>query len=487
MISTMGKYQYGTLVRTPLRTSRVFIVAMMCSLAGLAAGVETDSSAPPPGWLTQPISLLDAVRIALERNGDILKSQQDLSASYGIAMQTRAILIPKVRGSASYEHNEAVEDTSRTSTGSGTNGLLNTPEDQWRGSIRIVQSVYEGGRMRSAFRSARLTKEQAYLEYQTVVANTVLDVRTAYYDVLLAQEQITVQAASVKLLEGELGKTKQRFDAGAVPRFNVLRAEVKIANARPRLIRAYNNYRTAKNQLATVLGYNLPAEVSEDIPLTLTTKFTIEPLDMALPSALARARERRPELGALRAEVALRKESVVIAKAGSKPSLGIFAGYNSHSSEFREGFYDDVSGPLAGVAMTWDIFDGRATQGRVVEARARQAKASINLEDQMRRIEQEVRTAYSKFIEAREVIESQKRVVEQAEEAVRLADSRYEAGSGTQLDVLDAETSLTEARSTAVEAARDYQVSRARLERAIGLDVTQEVNPTRQDREIKQP
>jgi len=176
----------------------------------------------------------------------------------------------------------------------------------------------------------------------------------------------------------------------------------------------------------------------------------------------------------------LRKERVIVAQAGNKPSLGIFAGYNSHSTEFQERpgftFFDDVSGPFAGVQMTWDIFDGQQTRGRIMEARAREAKASVILQDQTRRIEQEVRTAYSKFIEAREVIDSQKKVVEQADEAVRLADVRYEAGTGTQLDVLGAQTALTDARATAIQAAHDYLVARARLERAIGYDVTQEAS-----------
>lgn len=438
-----------------------------------------------PGWLTQPISLLDAIRISLASNGDILKSQSDLEAAHGIAIQTRAILWPKVRGSADYEHNEAVEPPLKDPV----TGLhaFQTPEDQWRGSLRIVQSVYEGGRMRSALRAARLTKEQALMEYQTVVANTLLDVRTAYYDVVLAQQEILVRDASVKLLERELARSQQRLDAGAAPRFEVLRGEVKVANARPRLIHAQNDYRTAKNNLAVLLGYNVPAEVTEDIPLTLTTKLDAEPYDISLPGALARARERRPELGALRAEIGLRQESVIVAQSGSKPSLGVFAGYNSHSSEFQDRFFQDVSGPLAGVAMTWDIFDGWQTRGRVMEARARAAKASVNLEDQTRRVEQQVRTAYSSFVEARLVIESQKKVIERAEEAVRLADSRYDAGAGTQLDVLDAETSLTEARTTQIEAARNYLVARARLERAMGLDVSQEVNPPGRIQKSNQP
>ncbi|MCF7669888.1 MAG: TolC family protein, partial [Verrucomicrobia bacterium] len=99
--------------------------------------------------------------------------------------------------------------------------------------------------------------------------------------------------------------------------------------------------------------------------------------------------------------------------------------------------------------------------------------AKVSLDDIMRKIELEVRTAYSNFREAQEVLESQKKVQEQAEEALRLAKVRNEAGTGTQLDVLDAQTSLTQARTTQIQALRDYTVARAKLERAIGQTLVQ--------------
>src|SRR6185503_14895249 len=157
-------------------------------------------------------------------------------------------------------------------------------------------------------------------------------------------------------------------------------AEVKIANARPRLIKAKNTFRTAKNNLATLLGYNIPTNVWEDLPLNLTTKLDITPFDIALPSALAQARQRRSELNALRAELDLQKERIAAAKSGYKPSIGIFAGYGSHNTEVTDDFYRAVAGPTAGVSFTWDIFDGFLTRGKVVEARAREGKASVNLD-----------------------------------------------------------------------------------------------------------
>jgi outer membrane protein TolC len=261
-----------------------------------------------------------------------------------------------------------------------------------------------------------------------------------------------------------------------VPRFDVLRGEVEVANAQPRLIRARNAYRIAKNNLATDLGYSVPVTVWEDLPLTLTDKLTADPMTVDLPTALTQAMEWRPELGALRKEEELRKEAVVAARAETKPSLGIYAGYGAHNSRFSDRFTRDVAGPTAGVELSWNIWDGNLTRGRIMEAAARYKGIGADLDERSRRVALQVRTAYSSFLEAMQVLESQKKVQEQAEEALRLAVSRYDAGTSTQLDLLNAQTALTEARTTQVQALHGYAVARVRLQHAIGRDVSIETN-----------
>jgi len=319
-------------------------------------------------------------------------------------------------------------------------------------------------------RSAKLTREQALLQFQAVIADALLSVRTTYYDVLLARQQIDVQDASVALLQQELTDTRRRFDAGTVPQFNVLRAEVELANAQPRLIRARNGYRIAKNTLVHQLGYEVPTNIWDNIPIELADRLEPEPYEIDLPAALGQALSQRPELAALAKAERLRKEDIASAKAGARPSVQLFGGYGSRSSQFSDDLSRDVTGWHAGAQLNWDIFDGWLTKGRVQQARALHGRAETELEDATRQIELEVRTAYSTFIEAREVLESQRKVQEQAEESLRLANSRAEAGAATQLDVLNAQTALTEARTTQIQAIRDYLVARARLLRAMGAD-----------------
>jgi outer membrane protein TolC len=302
-----------------------------------------------------------------------------------------------------------------------------------------------------------------------VVADAVLLAEIAYFDVLLSQQQITVEDASVELLNRELTETTRRYDAGTVPRFNVLRAEVELANEQPKLIRARNAYRIAKNNLANVLGFNIPKEALEDIPLSLSDKLQAEPLEVELPNAIKTALQRRTELGSLQKDVELRAEDVVNAKSGYLPSLEAYGGYDVHNSLFSPDLTEQVHGWIAGVQMNWNIFDGLQTRGKVIQARALHEKAGIELQDSGRRIELEVRTAYSNFREAAEVLKSQEKAVEQAEEAQRLARARADAGSATQLDVLTAQTALTTARTTQVQALHDYAVARAKLQRAMGV------------------
>ena len=131
----------------------------------------------------------------------------------------------------------------------------------------------------------------------------------------------------------------------------------------------------------------------------------------------------------------------------------------------------DIHGWNAGAQLTWSIFDGALTYGKVKQAKALFEKSRTELDDQSRQIELAVRTAYSDFIQARETLESQQKVQEQADEALREANARAAAGAATQLDVLNAETALTQARTTQITAQRDYAAARARLERAIGADL----------------
>lgn len=440
------------------------IALLACAVQG-ALGDPSAGTTNPPSWLTRPLTLADTLNIALAQNATILEAKSDLEAQHGIVVQTRAVALPTLKASGQYQDEEI------TLLQAIPGFSFPEPHQSWNSGIQLVQNIYMGGRMVAAVQAAGATQKQAIANYQTAVSDTLLSVRIAYYDVLLAAQQITVQEASVKLLEKERQDQQHRLEAGTVPRFNVLRAEVAVANERPVLINVRNSYRTAKNNLSNLLGYNLPRDVWEDIPLNLVDAFDTSPYSINLPDAIQQALSRRTELESLRRDVELQNLNIVNAKSGYKPTVSLFGGYNWVSSEYTTDPQYQFNGWNAGAQMSWNLFDGLLTKGKVQQARAQYSKSKTTLEDHQRQIELQVRTACSDFIQAQETLDSQLKVQEEAEEALREANARAEAGTGTQLDVLDAQTSLTQARTTQIQAQHDYVTARARLDRAIGADL----------------
>jgi outer membrane protein len=450
---------------------RIFLSTLILAVAatGETARAQTNT-APGRNIFPHPISRAEAIDITLRQNTSILKGKADLQAAHGLVMQLRSIIYPTVTAGGAYNRDQStlIEGFPAPPPFSS---FIQIPDQNWNSDIRVQQNIYDGGRMTSAVRSARLTRQQALLNFQTVLADTLLSVRVAYDDVLVGAEQIAVNEASVKLLTDELEDTRKRYKAGTVPQLDVLRADVELANERPRLIQARNTYRIAKNNLLNLLGCNLPQSIWEDVPLQLSDTLLARPLDLDLSAALGRALQKRPELAALRKTQALRKEDIVQAKAAYKPTAQIYGGYEWQSLPYENNISADLYGWVAGAQISWSIFDSGSTRGKIIQAKANYDKARLDVEDNQRQIELDVRTAYSNFIEARETLESQKTVVAEAEEALRQAEARLSAGSATQLDVLNSQTALTQARTTQAQALHDYSVARARLQRAVGDDM----------------
>ena len=444
----------------------------------LAAAADVPSTnAPPatnglPDWLTRPMSLADALTIAESHNAALQKAKQDLEITHAVSVQTRAVALPRLTAGGQYR---AVDQSFiDVPTVSGPMQFEFEQNDQaWNVGLELAQTVYDGGRLQSSLRSARLLREQAVFDYQTALADTLLNVRVNYDDVLLAAEQIIVRDASVNLLTQQLEDNRRRYDAGTVPQFNVLRAEVELANARPPLSRARNAFRIAKQRLANELGFDVPEGVPEDLPLRLTGRLEAPRAQVYLTNALSLALQNRTELSSLRLAERLRKEGVASAKADYLPRFELFAGYGAQSRQFAFDLTTEIHGWSAGARMNWSLFDGQLTKGRVQEARARHERVQLDYDDARRRIELEVRALFSTFVEAREVLESQEKVIEQATEALRLATARYEAGADTQLNVLSAQTALTDSRTVYVQALHAYSVALTRLQRSMGTLVTQ--------------
>jgi outer membrane protein TolC len=452
---------------------------ILCALA--AASLFLCTARPAQAAVTnadpETLRLQDCLELALRQNPTILKAREEIRRSQGVVVEVRAQAIPQVTAAGSYEaiDSHAIDQFPFSSTGlpmtNNVSTLFKNQEQPWSAEVQVSQLVYAGGRVHAALRAAKLSDQIATLGFQSTVADTVLEVRKDFYQILLDEALVEVRQQSVTLLEEQLRDAQSRFDVGSVPRFNVLRAEVELENAKPPLIRARNDLRLSKESLVKVLALDSSSRTNAFTPINFQGKLVYEGRDWALPTALEQALQRRPELISADRQIAVAQANVQVASAGYKPQANVFGNWGWHDYVFANDPGTTRNGWTLGANVSWPLFDGMLTYGKLTEARAQLQEANLDYADTRRQVELEVRQAYSDYLQTLELIEAQKKTVEEAVESLRLAEARFRAGTGTQLDVLSAQTALTEARSNEIQALHDYNVAIATLERATGITV----------------
>ena len=258
----------------------------------------------------------------------------------------------------------------------------------------------------------------------------------------MAQEQ------NVALLQQQVKDQQNRYDAGTVPRFNVLQAEVRLANALPPLIQAQNAYRISTYQLVRLLGMDYPKGHPSEVPFNVVGTLGYSPQKIDTDESIRVAIARNPSLKAQRQTILANASNVNVQIAGWFPSINANAGYEFTNDLASQNLSNTVSGWFFGATGTWNVWNGGATYGRVTQAKAQLMQSKNNYDNGVRQVVLDVQQAISNLQQAQETIDSQTASVVQATEAFRLSKERLDAGAGTQLDVLNAQVQLLQPRPT---------------------------------------
>ena len=285
-----------------------------------------DQSAP------STLTLPQCIELALRQNPAVLKAKLELQRTRGLIVEARAAGIPHLTANGEYQRVDPDNLDKFPIPGFKT---TKNQEQPWSATVEVSQLLYAGGRVRAAVRSARLTDQVALLDFQRTLADTILELRREFYRVLLNKELVAVREQSVTLLDQQLEDVRHRFEAGTVPQFNVLRAEVELANARPPLIRARNELRLSRESLAKLLAIDAPPH-QEFTAIHFDGELRYEVSTWNLNQALTRALLQRPELQQARQQVAINAESIKTAQAGTKPELSVFGNYGIRDTMFGD-------------------------------------------------------------------------------------------------------------------------------------------------------
>jgi outer membrane protein TolC len=404
-----------------------------------------------------------AIQTGVEKNPEILTAIQQIRLTRGQLVQVRAALLPTLQVNSGYN---AESDT--LANPYNDFGLVNNNQ-AWNVAIQINQSLWSGWKNQADFSASRLANDSAFYSLRQTIDKVVADTKKLFYDVIFNRALIRVREESVAVLQSQLQDQQSRFEAGTVPRFNVLQAEVALANAIPPVIQARNALRISQFALVKQLGLDYPSDPSL-VPIDVIGQLDYNPIKLDLGAAVFTALARNPSLKVQRQNILISKEQLKAALSGFQPTLNATAGYQAFNIPTASSLDEAVNGLFVGVTGSWNIFDGLATVGATQAARASLQQSMINYDNSARGVELDVQRSVSNLIEAQEVIDSQRANVVQATEALRLSRERLDAGAGTQLDVLNAQVSLLQAQTTELEGRFRYITALAEYNRVLSLD-----------------
>lgn len=383
------------------------------------------------------------------------------TSSTGGTTATRAASVPGTRQTT--EEPSEQEDPDGNGNNNQGGGLFGggTNLNQSAARITVSQFIDITGILRTAQQVGDLEQALNRLEILRLRQETALNVRSGYYNVLRTAAFVRVNEAAVAQSEELLRVTRAQQTAGVASAFDVLRSQTQLDNNRQALIQSRNQLLIAKNGFANTLGIDpsTPVDLADipEIPQLPT-------LDEA--TLLDQAITRRPEYYQADTNILKANKNVRLARRNLEPYLNASAtaAYNLTTPAF--GTQKDT-GSL-GLTLSVPLWDGGTTREAIKAARADERQSLIQKDQFVRGIKAEVQQAIISVRDAYERQTTTAATVTQAREALRLANVRYQAGVGTQLEINDAQTALTQAETNQVNARYDYLSAIARLNRAVG-------------------
>lgn len=421
-------------------------------LALLVAG-SMSSHAQYPVVAIDTLTIQRAAELAFAYHPSIRGTQAGIHLASGSYRQAFAGYLPTLGFNASDTHTEGAFVFNPSS------GIRDQVYSTYLASFSVQQTIFDFGRTISRVSANGDLVDAATMDDAAARNTLVMNVELAYFAVMQAREVVTVNEQAVQAATRHLAQAKGFYSVGRRPQLDVRKAEVDVANANVNLISAKNALRVARVQLENAIGARLPvaAVISDSLPVV-----TVVPqLDSLREFALAN----RPELVASRARLSASSSLITAAWTQHLPVLSATGTYTWSN------FYSSPLYPRWSAALTVSvpIFQGFGVDAQVQQARANEELVRAGLDQLIQSALLEVEQNYLQMLEAEERLAAAEKLVEEADQALLLADRQYAAGVGTQLDVTDAQLTRSNAQITRIKARFDLSSSLIRLRRSVGM------------------
>lgn len=414
-----------------------------------------------------PLTLAKAIQIAMTHNPEIAAVRHDFAASVATLESTKAGRWPTLNLESGYAN---YLDPQRLIPAryNGEPGVFG--RQIYRTDVVLKLPLFTGGRITSNIDAAELLSLSEQKRLARTREEMVFNVSSVFYTILNQREVIRSFEFSINTMGNHRKQVADLLAAKKAARVDLLRVEVRLADLRQSLLREQSALAAQKRLLINLMGVD--AEVDR---MTVERKFQEEPdLVLTAQELVSTALRRRKDYLAAKDRLEAQARRVDSAKAGYWPTINLVGSYGMKGAPNPSDEGSDTESVedigFLGVTLAVPLFEGGFTAARVRQERAVLGAARERLRRLQLQIRREVETALLDIQSSTQRIEATRRAIEQAKESLRIERMKYDLGSGSMTDVLDAQSALLQSQTNLARAEADYQISKAKLRLATGKE-----------------
>lgn len=394
----------------------------------------------------------DIYQLILKNNQKIMIADEDIKQAHLGKDKAMSDILPSLTADGDY--------TRRPDALSSPSGALVRSESERNLQLTIKQPLYSGGKAKAGIRRAKDEIERTRYDHSIIIEDLFLEAANLYYEALKARRNVGIEEAEVKRLEEHRRSAETRLRVGEVTKSILLRAEAELSGAKADLIRVTNQLRQAKEDISLLAGIRGDFDIKEPKPLEAPIGTDDELIALAYKERRDLARE------VISQKIA--SEDILIARGGFFPQLSLEASYINRDQD-PEGTFFVSNERFAGLKLTFPLFSGGSDLANLRGARSKLRQADLELLLLRDEIGVDVRKAYLDLGAISPLIDNLKDRVAFARENYTMVSRQFDFGLATNIDVLDANTTLLQAERELSNASYDRDIAVLRLKKVIGI------------------
>ncbi|MCO6472605.1 MAG: TolC family protein [Melioribacteraceae bacterium] len=441
----------------------------------------------------QSFTLEQAIETALENNREIKIAKMEVQKAEEAVDEAFGYALPSLDVSAGFSHflakpKMAFPDFESLLTNATYNILFSEnviPRDEskllpmqtklqsfaqtnnYEASAQVTQILFNSAVFRG-IGASQIYLELSREQLKAKVAEVILSVKQAFYGTLLSQQMLEISKASLRNSEENLSNVSSYHKQGLTSDYEMMQAEVMVENIRPKVYELENMYSDALNKFKIVLGVDQTSEL-EAVGEIEFSDYDIPEVDDAVSEAL----KKNFDISSLKVKQQIDEEFIALDRSEYWPQLAAFGNY-TYAGSADDWNFQNYSSTTVGLSFSMNLFNGGRTKNKVEQSLIglRQTEEQLgNLKDF---IVSEVKNTINEIKFVKIQVDAVERNVKLAEKAYEIANTRYNEGSGTQLEIKNANIELQTARTNRLQVVYEYIIAIAKLEKLIGtLDVNE--------------